>query len=325
MTDHPLKQAIENVAKECESDVYLYAGSINKSTSDQLIDMCADRPRRRASLVLSTSGGDPHSAYRLTRHLQNNYEELTLLVPSVCKSAGTLIALGVDTLVLSNHGELGPLDVQVREREELWEFRSGLIPITALELLQEQTFDFFMHRFFEISSYRLTTKVATDIASQLAIGLFSQLSSQIDPLRIADTRLSMRVAEEYGRRLDKGHAKPNAIHKLVYTYPSHSFVLDGKEASDLFDNVRSPTDAEAELFNQLEEMIDKALTDRPIALYLSGEKFLDALPQQEDQDQDEEDTDNGQVETEREHGEDSSVETEGETTDGDDIKGDIDP
>jgi ClpP class serine protease len=40
-------------------------------------------------------------------------------VSGYCKSAGTLIALGANELAFGEHGELGPLDVQIAKRDEV--------------------------------------------------------------------------------------------------------------------------------------------------------------------------------------------------------------
>ena len=37
-----------------------------------------------------------------------------------CKSAGTLLALGADEIIMSNLSELGPLDIQLPDRDYIW-------------------------------------------------------------------------------------------------------------------------------------------------------------------------------------------------------------
>ena len=281
MDDHPLKQAIERVVEEQACDVYLYAGVVDKDACDSLIDDVPEEPKGKAFLILSTYGGDANAAYRLTRFLQNVYpDELVIFIPDVCKSAGTLIALGANELVFSHHGELGPLDVQLQERDEIWEYRSGLLPFKALEITCNQAFEYFEDSFLRLrasSGLQITTRTAAEIAAELAQGLVESLAGQIDPLRVADTHLWMRIAEEYGKRLCKRsqNAKEDTIKKLVYEYPSHGFVLDKEEAKELFNRVREPTEAEMQLFSQVDILMEFALRGPALARLISDKEFLE--------------------------------------------------
>ena len=287
MADNPLKRAVERVVGEHACDVYLYAGDIDRKTCDLIMDSCPEVPKPNALLMLSTFGGDVHAAYRLTRYLRNKYEEdLVLFIPTVCKSAGTLVAIGADELVMSLYGELGPLDVQVRERDELGEFRSGLVPTQALETVREEAFTFFEDSFLKLrarSGLQITTRTAAEIASQMTVGLFGPLVGQIDPLRVADIRLSMRIAEDYGQRLRTNNVKDDTIHTLVYEYPSHAYVLDRTEARRLFENVRVPTVAETQLAEEIAPVTQNSLHgEEPLAICLSDDEFLEKLHPQKD-------------------------------------------
>ena len=314
MRDHPLKSAIQRVACEQACDVYLYAGIIDRQTCDGFINSPAEAPKAGALLMLSSFGGDAHAAFRLTRYLQDKYNgKLTLFIPTVCKSAGTLVAIGADDLVMSPHGELGPLDVQVSERDELWERRSGLVPTIALEAIREEAFAFFERSFLDLrgrSGSQITTRTAAEIASQLTIGLFEPLVRQIDPLRVADIRLSMRIAEEYGTRLQTSNVREDTIQKLVYQYPSHGFVLDKEEAANLFRKVRAPSPAELELADIIAPIVDEAIDDHALGVHLSGEEFLALLPPQDDP-IDEEESQGNHSQQEEDEGENPTHSEEG--------------
>src|SRR5262245_43794482 len=93
---------------------------------------------------------------------------------------------------------------------------------------------------------RITTKLAAEMASTLVTGLYSQISAQVDPLRLGEMQRAMEIAMAYGQRLDAydSNLKRNALQKLVSSYPSHGFVIDRKEARDLFHKVRAPSDDE---------------------------------------------------------------------------------
>ncbi len=66
-------------------------------------------------LMLHTVGGDIDAAEKLINMLRAKTADLTLriIVPDFAKSAGTLMVLGADSVVMSDMSELGPIDPQV--------------------------------------------------------------------------------------------------------------------------------------------------------------------------------------------------------------------
>ena len=64
----------------------------------------------RIDLFLYTRGGAIDVPWRLVRQLRQHCETWSVLIPFRANSAGTLIALGADRIVLTDEGELGPID-----------------------------------------------------------------------------------------------------------------------------------------------------------------------------------------------------------------------
>ena len=129
----PIQQAADAVAAAADADVLLLNGPMARPLDFQIIDLCASRARRaNVILVLVTEGGDADPAYRIARCLQEHYDRFSLFVSGYCKSAGTLVALGAHEIVITDHGELGPLDVQMSKEDELGATRSGLTVLSAL-------------------------------------------------------------------------------------------------------------------------------------------------------------------------------------------------
>lgn len=66
--------------------------------------------------MLHTPGGDIDAADKIVRILQRRVgadAQLRVVVPDSAKSAGTLIAIGADIIVMSDSSELGPIDPQI--------------------------------------------------------------------------------------------------------------------------------------------------------------------------------------------------------------------
>lgn len=255
-----VQELSDSVAAEREADVILYNGPIQRHTDRELIAICTQRQRYpNVLLILVTTGGDADAAYRIARCLQDNYENYVLFVSGYCKSAGTLCAIGANELVISDHGELGPLDVQLFKKDELWETQSGLTVLDSLVALQDNAFSAF-EKFFLNTKARsggsVALRTATKIATEMATGLFAPLYGQLDPLHIGEAARAMSIAGHYGQRLlSKGRNIPyNALDFLMSQYPSHGFVIDREEALTLFSRVTAPSAAEQALANALGEV-----------------------------------------------------------------------
>ncbi|CAM2154525.1 SppA protein [Paraburkholderia tropica] len=203
------------------------------------------------TVFLTTNGGDPHAAFRIARCLRSRYTHVRIVVPSHCKSAGTLIALSANEIVIGDRGELGPLDVQVSKPDELAERGSGLDIMQALEMTWAHALNAFSQTLMTLRhNYRLSTRMAGQLASEMAVKVVNPLYSQIDPSRLAEMQRATGIAIEYGKRLDQyaRNLKQGALERIVLGYPSHGFVIDRKEASSLFNSVHHPHPSEVEFF-----------------------------------------------------------------------------
>lgn len=70
-------------------------------------------PVEHLDLLLSTMGGTVTTARRIAMLLREHTGRLTILVPHRARSAGTLLCLGADDLVLGPMAELSPVDPNV--------------------------------------------------------------------------------------------------------------------------------------------------------------------------------------------------------------------
>jgi hypothetical protein len=208
----------------------------------------------KCTLFLTTSGGDPHAAFRIARCLRHHYREFRLAVPSYCKSAGTLIAVAANELAIGDLGELGPLDIQVPRPLEVMERSSGLDYMQGLQVSLMHAFQAF-NTFVEVrrGGRRLPTHQAIELAAKVATGLVAPLYAQIDPTKIGEMQRGIQIAKDYGERLNAyaGNLKADVLDVLVAGYPSHSFVIDRKEAKNLFHRVEPMSRLEIELINTL--------------------------------------------------------------------------
>src|SRR5262245_9288402 len=67
----------------------------------------------RLALVLYTLGGDTNTPWPFVNFLRAYCDELFVAVPFWANSAGTLMALGADTIYMTRFGTLSPVDPSV--------------------------------------------------------------------------------------------------------------------------------------------------------------------------------------------------------------------
>lgn len=232
-------------------DVYRYAGSISPAGYEKV---CAHLNKanagRTALLIMGTPGGDPHAGFRIARALQHAYENsFEALIPRYCKSAGTLVLLGARRIYMADRSELGPLDIQIKKGDELFGRSSGLDINQAVDFLKNEALVAFNDYMHKLVRQGLSTKVAAEISVKLAHGIFNPIAAQIEPLRLAEMQRATAITYSYGRRLaDVGkNVRQNGLETLVGGYPSHGFVIDRKEARNIFEQVDSPSQRFEEL------------------------------------------------------------------------------
>jgi hypothetical protein len=240
-----LSTIIVEYSQAQDADLYIFNGPIEGDTSQHFVSLVCNKKDRRKHvfLFLTTHGGDPHAAYRMAKTLRRKYpRKFRLLVAGPCKSAGTLIALGASEIAFGPRGELGPLDVQMTKPDEIFVFGSGLDVLQAVSAVTDtafRQFETYMVQLASKSGGSISTKTASEIASQFATGLFNPIMAQIDPLRLGETQRAITIATEYGQRLSQGldNLQASALDRLIVSYPSHGFVIDLEEAQKLFVNV----------------------------------------------------------------------------------------
>jgi hypothetical protein len=287
---------IDAYADKHDCDVVAYFGDIIRGEDTYFIKQCRKRVRRKnILLLLATRGGDANAAYRIARAFQRAYKtvagkqssgqsikgeekvgDLIVCVDGICKSAGTLICIGADKLLMSDNAELGPIDAQVRKQDEVGERTSGLTPMQAIQFLETQSVLLFKRHFRSLrdpEELGFSTKMAGEFATNISVGLLTSIYQQLDPIRLAEMDRSLRIAKEYGERLKTDNVREETIEQLLVKYPSHAFVIDKKEARTLYNKVEDPDNELMEIVSYFEPLarlyIDKE--NETFAFYLSGE------------------------------------------------------
>jgi ClpP class serine protease len=103
-------------------DVLVYAADISKAVPGTSIeyadlaplgDLVANLSGNRLDLILETPGGSGEVAEDIVRLLHGKYDELAVIIPGWAKSAGTLLTMAADEILMGPTSALGPIDAQL--------------------------------------------------------------------------------------------------------------------------------------------------------------------------------------------------------------------
>jgi hypothetical protein len=65
------------------------------------------------ALILHTPGGSPEAAESIVDYLRSLFDTFEVIVPTFAFSAGTMVALGSDRVIMGRQSQLGPIDPQL--------------------------------------------------------------------------------------------------------------------------------------------------------------------------------------------------------------------
>ena len=210
---------------------------VNKSVALSLNDLIAERNFKTLDVILQTPGGDIDAAFAIAKILRKSAQELNIIVPLFAKSAGTLICLAGDNILMNHLSELGPLDSQIPEMQDSeLKYISALNGFKALEQVQLhsiETLDITTKLLIEKSGIKISE--AIQLASDFSGKTSGTLYSRLDPIKIGEYARALEIGERYGIWILNrymGWTYENAqrvVKMLVKGYPSHGFVIDGEE------------------------------------------------------------------------------------------------
>lgn len=253
---HPIIDYSSQASEHYDADVWVFYGDIAYDTSKYITDIYTNKNRENVIFVLGTYGGVPDGAYKMAKALHHCYKHVTIAIDGPCKSSGTLMAVVANKIVMSELAELGPLDIQLKKKDEFGEMGSGLIAFQALSTLENAARDLLKSVFIDLrTGAQLSTRQALDVATKVSVGALQPIYSQIEPLRLGEQARGMSIGTQYAKRLSGlgKNMKSGAIDRLLTAYPSHGFVIDRDEAGELFDLVERPCDMLHRLFLAIRE------------------------------------------------------------------------
>jgi hypothetical protein len=109
----PTKQSEINIGWLEELGIEQAILSIKKSTGI-----------KKLLLMINTYGGLVTSSYKIAAAIRDNFEEITVFIPHIAASGGTLIALTGNKIVMGEMSNITPIDVQLPRDDEWYSVNS---------------------------------------------------------------------------------------------------------------------------------------------------------------------------------------------------------
>lgn len=236
---------LKSIAAERHSTVISYVtanrGLINAQIGSDVIRFFRDLLGaighvEKLDLLLITRGGNTLTPLRLVSLLREFAGKVAVLVPYMAHSAGTLITLGADEIVMGAMGELGPVDPSVT---------NPFNPILPQEDIQGTVSPKPRPRIpisvEDVASYLNFAKTRGELGPEGMAQAFSALTQNVHPLALGNILRHHNLIRHLARTLllmhmdadaDKGKLE-SVVRKLTEELYSHEYTITRDEASVL--------------------------------------------------------------------------------------------
>jgi hypothetical protein len=137
------KKQLQAIAEIRGRDVLVYAANVSVRQrapigieyadllpiNDQLANLSGDA----LDLVIETGGGSGEVAEDIVKLLRGKYPDVAAIVPGMAKSAGTLIVMASDDILMEPASALGPIDAQIQWQGKVFSAEALLEGLRAIQ------------------------------------------------------------------------------------------------------------------------------------------------------------------------------------------------
>lgn len=212
---------------------------------------------KKISLFLYTRGGDTMAAWSLINLIKQFCDEYEVIVPSKARSAGTLICLGANSVVMTKQATLGPIDPSLNSPLNPQNPSFPQNPQARVPVSVESIKGYFEYAMKELNIHDSTelTKVFLDISQKvhpIVIGNVFRSRSQI--VMLAEKLLTQHFEDK--EKIN------NIISFLCSESGSHDYPIYKREAkNNLGLNIETPS---PEFYNCIKSIYDSIIEELEI-------------------------------------------------------------
>ncbi|MCK8828324.1 hypothetical protein MWH25_11325 [Natroniella acetigena] len=215
-------------------------------------------PKKKIDLFIYTRGGDVLTPWRLINLIREYTDYFSVLVPFRAYSAGTLICLGADEIVMGKMGELGPIDPTVANA---FNPQNPNNPTAKIPISVE-----------DVSSYLNLAQEKFNLKSEEnLIKVFSHLANKVHPLALGNVHRNYLLIRSTAKKLLSLHplgedevVVENIINYLTEKLYAHNYMISRQEANKIKLPIKYPEpELENLIWNLYEEYEEDLELQRP--------------------------------------------------------------
>ena len=119
-----LLKLISEYNKLRDTYLFVYAAAIGKPIPAVPLEqadfyvirdlLASKKDLQKIDIYIETPGGSGETAEEIVKFLRNNFDAVSFVVSGEAKSAGTIIVLSGDEILMTETGSLGPIDAQMK-------------------------------------------------------------------------------------------------------------------------------------------------------------------------------------------------------------------
>jgi hypothetical protein len=232
-----LKQIEESRNSKAISYITGDRRQLETQISPEIIDLFVQHldaigPVQKLSLILHTNGGDTSAAWRLVNLLHTFCDELEVIIPTKALSAGTLISLGADKIVMTKQAALGPIDPSLNHP------LNPQIPRNP-QMTSPVSVEAVRGYLDAASDFGITDQ---DVLGQILI----DLSNKVHPLVLGQIFRSRSQIRFLATKLIKRQVQDSKKVKQIITFlcaesGSHDYTINRREARELGLQIENPS------------------------------------------------------------------------------------
>lgn len=173
-----LDERLSEINKLLDSDVLVYFGPIDEGIADYVKEniekIAADNKFDKLTILLTTYGGSASAAERYVNIFRHHYKVVDFMIPDFAYSAGTILCLSGDNILMNYFSVLGPIDPQVRNKEGHWVAALGYLDKINDLIIKAQKGTLTDAEFIILKDFDLAELRSYEQAKELTIDLLKQ-------------------------------------------------------------------------------------------------------------------------------------------------------
>lgn len=220
-------------------------------------------------ILIHTNGGDPGAAYRIIQQVRSISNKISILVPFHAYSAGALMCMGTDKILLAAFAALSPIDIYIVRGNEEDDEKIELIAVD---------------KYIEFVKHCKKTIEDAGMKTNLEDALLVEMVKQIGAIDIGSFFRERELTKYYAEILlsdymlkdipDKQKIIDHIINMMVFKFPSHEFEVDYNIAKRIGLIVENMSIDLSDKTKSLIKLLEEAMQNDLICRYIGDEYRL---------------------------------------------------